>query len=150
MRALIAASLVLLTSAILFAQNKPKQIGEEGRLMALESAWNHAEQSKDAKALNQLLAETLVYIDYDGTLMNKKEYLASTMKSDVEGEQINNDGMNVHMYGNAAVVTGAYRDKGVRKGKPFQRRGRFTDTWIYDNNKGMWQCVASQSTLINH
>ena len=117
-------------------------------MLALESAWNHAEQSKDANALNQLLGNTLVYVDYDGTLMNKTQYLASAMKNDVEEEQINNDGMTVRIYGNAAVVNGAYRDKGVQKGKAFSRRGRFTDTWIRQN--GAWQCVASQSTLISH
>jgi len=148
MRAFIAAGVLLLTSAILLAQGTSMPSGEEGHLLALESAWNHAEQSKDARALNQLLADSLVYIDYDGTLMNKKEYLASTLKNDVQGEQINNDGMTVHVYGSAAVVTGAYRDKGVEKGKPFLRRGRFTDTWIYA--QGAWQCVASQSTLISH
>jgi ketosteroid isomerase-like protein len=148
MRAFIAAGMLLLSSAILLGQGSSAPSGEEGHLLALETAWNHAEQSKDPRALNQLLADTLVYIDYDGTLMNKKEYLASTLNNEVQGEQINNDGMTVHLYGNAAVVTGAYRDKGTEKGKPFLRRGRFTDTWIYD--KGAWQCVASQSTLINH
>ena len=148
MRALIAAPVLLLISALVFAQHTPAPAGEEGRLLALESAWNHAEQSKDAHALDQLLAETLVYIDYDGTLMNKKEYLASTLKNDVKDEQINNDGMTAHLYGNAAVVTGTYRDKGIDKGKPFSRHGRFIDTWIYD--KGAWQCVASESTLISH
>jgi ketosteroid isomerase-like protein len=116
-------------------------------LLALESAWNHAEQSKDAAALNQLLGESLVYVDYDGTLLNKKEFLEATLHNDVQQEQINNDGMTVHLYGNAAVVTGVYRDKGVEKGKPFQRHGRFTDTWV--NQSGVWQCVASQSTLIS-
>jgi hypothetical protein len=42
-------------------------------MLALESAWNHAEVSKDAAALNQLLGESLVYVDYDGTLQNKKQ-----------------------------------------------------------------------------
>lgn len=114
-------------------------------MLVLESAWNHAEQSKDAVALNQPLSESLVYVDYDGTLMNKKEFLQNTLHNNVEQEQINNDGMTVHLYGNAAVVTGLYRDKGIEKGKPFSQRGRFTDTWIH---QGVWQCVASQSTLI--
>lgn len=148
MRALIAAPALLVLSSLLFAQHTSAPAGEEGRLLALESAWNHAEQSKDAHALDQLLGEALVYIDYDGTLMNKKEYLASTLNNDVQDEQINNDGMTVHMYGNAAVVAGTYRDKGKEKGKPFLRHGRFIDTWIYD--KGAWQCVASESTLISH
>ena len=148
MRPLIAAAFLLLSSAFVLAQNPSNLAGEEGHLLALESAWNHAEQSKDAHALNQLLADTMIYIDYDGTLMNKREYLASTLNSDVKDEQINNDGMTVQIYGNAAVVHGLYRDKGVEKGKPFSRRGRFTDTWIYEH--GSWQCVASQSTLISH
>lgn len=147
MRSYFAASLVLLiSSAVLIAQETSKPSGEEGHLRALETAWNHAEQSKDAAALGQLLADTFLYVDYDGTLMNKKQYLASTVNDDVQNEQINNEGMTIQVYGDAAVVTGAYRDKGLEKGKPFFRHGRFTDTWIFRN--GAWQCVASQSTLI--
>lgn len=146
MRALAAVFSLLLASTILFAQSTSKPAGEEGHLMALESAWNHAEQTKDAKAMEQLLADTFSYVDYDGTLMDKKQYLDSVRNNGVQDEQINNDGMTVHVYGNAAVVNGAYRDKGVEKGKPFSHRGRFTDTWIYA--QGAWRCVASQSTLI--
>jgi ketosteroid isomerase-like protein len=149
MRALLMGGLLALFSAVLvIAQGSQQPSAEEGRLLALESAWNHAEQSKDAAALNQLLGESLVYVDYDGTLLNKKEFLQNTLHNNVEQEQINNDGMTVHVYGNAAVVTGVYRDKGIEKGKPFLRRGRFTDTWV--NQNGAWQCVASQSTLISH
>ena len=143
---LVSVVLVLLCVVLGGAQDSSKRSAEEGRLLALESAWNHAEQSKDAVALNQLLGESLVYTEYDGTLLNKKEFLETTLHNDVQQEQINNDGMTVHLYGNAAVVTGVYRDKGIEKGKPFQRRGRFTDTWV--NQNGAWQCVASQSTLI--
>jgi ketosteroid isomerase-like protein len=149
MRALLTAGLVVLSCTVFsIAQDSSKQASEEGRLRALESAWNHAEQSKDAAALNQLLADSLVYVDYDGSLLNKKEFLESTLHNSIEQEQINNDGMTVYVYGNAAVVTGVYRDKGIDKGKAFSRRGRFTDTWIKQN--GTWQCVASQSTLIPH
>jgi len=147
MRPFFAASLVLLmSSALIIAQESSKPSGEEGHLRALETAWNHAEQSKDAAALNQLLADTFLYVDYDGALMNKKQFLASTINGEVQNEQINNEGMTIQIYGDAAVVNGAYRDKGLEKGKPFSRRGRFTDTWIFRN--GAWNCVASQSTLI--
>jgi ketosteroid isomerase-like protein len=144
---LIGGLLISLCAVLVIAQDYPRRNVEEGHLLALESAWNHAEQSKDAAALNQLLGESLVYVDYDGALMNKKEFLQNTLHNNVEQEQINNDGMTVHVYGNAAVVTGLYRDKGIEKGKPFLRRGRFTDTWV--NQNGAWQCVASQSTLIS-
>jgi ketosteroid isomerase-like protein len=138
----------VVSAALVLIQDAPKKNGEEGHLLALESAWNHAEQSKDAAALNQLLSEDFVYTDYDGTFLDRKGFLDSTLHNEIQQEQINNDGMAVHIYGTAAVVTGLYRDKGLDKGKPFSRRGRFTDTWIYRNRA--WQCVASQSTLISH
>jgi ketosteroid isomerase-like protein len=147
MRPLLAASVLFVLSAVLLSAQDQLKNGEEGHLLALESAWNHAEQSKDAAALKQLIGDSFEYVDYDGTLMNKKEFLASILSNNVRGEQINNDGMTVHVYGNAAVVNGIYRDRGIENGKPFSRRGRFTDTWIYQN--GAWQCVASQSTLIS-
>jgi len=114
---LMGVVMVFLCVVVLSAQDSSKRDAQEGRLLALESAWNHAEQSKDAVALNQLLGESLVYVDYDGTLLNKKEFLETTLHNNVQQEQINNDGMTVHLYGNAAVVTGVYRDKGVEKGK---------------------------------
>jgi hypothetical protein len=147
MRPLLAASVLFVLSTVLLSAQDQSKNGEEGHLLALESAWNHAEQSKDAAALKQLIGDSFEYVDYDGTLMNRKEFLASILSNNVQGEQINNDGMTVHVYGNAAVVNGIYRDRGIENGKPFSRRGRFTDTWIYQN--GAWQCVASQSTLIS-
>jgi hypothetical protein len=62
-------------------------------------------------------------------------------------EQIVNESMTAYMYGGSAVVTGIYREKGVRNGKPYSRRGRFTDTWV--NQSGTWVCASSQSTLIS-
>jgi CPA1 family monovalent cation:H+ antiporter len=44
-----------------------------------------------------------------------------------------------------AVVTGAYYEKGVDKGKSWERRGRFTDTWM--NLDGRWQCIASHFSV---
>src|SRR6266478_8401094 len=59
MRALLMGGLLaLLCAVLLIAQDSSKRNAEEGHLLALESAWNHAEQSKDAAALNQLLGFT--------------------------------------------------------------------------------------------
>lgn len=131
------------------AQQATRPSGEEGRIIALESAWDQAEQNKDASALANLLAENLVYVDYDGSISTKPQFLAQVKSPDVTGEQINNEGVTVRLYGNnVAVSTGIYRDRGVEKGKPFSRRGRFTNVWL--NQNGKWECIASQSTLISH
>ena len=95
-----------------------------------------------------MLASTLVYIDYDGSLMDKAKFMASVKAPSLHPEQIVNKSMTAYMYGDSAVVTGIYREKGVRNGKPYSRRGRFTDTWV--NQGGTWVCASSQSTLISN
>jgi hypothetical protein len=57
-----------------------------------------------------------------------------------------NESMSVHLYRAVAVVNGVCRESGVKNGKPYSVRMRFTDTWVRRNES--WICVASQSTLI--
>lgn len=143
-----ACLLFLVFSLPAVAQHASDPEAEQTRILALENAWNLAEEHKDAQALDGLLADSLVYIDYDGTFMDKAQFLASVKAPSLEPEQIVNETMTAHVYGDSAVVIGVYREKGVNKGKPYLRRGRFTDTWV--KLKGTWVCVASQSTLISH
>ena len=147
MKAVVSVLVLLGVCAVLgAARQATKPNGEEGRIIALESAWDQAEQNKDAAALANLLADNIVYVDYDGSISTKQQFLADVKSADITGEQINNEGVTVHLYGNVAVSTGIYRDKGMEKGKVFSRRGRFTNVWL--NQNGKWECIASQSTLI--
>jgi ketosteroid isomerase-like protein len=139
-------SLALIASLPLARQLDTKTSADENRILILENAWNSAEQQKNTKALDDLLSDSLAYTDYDGTFMNKSEFLASISSPSLHPEQIVNESVTVHAYGTSAVVTGIYREKGTANGHPYSRRGRFTDTWVSEN--GIWQCVASQSTLI--
>lgn len=148
MRFLLSLVLVLMASPHPAVQTPNDVDAEQTRILALENAWNQAEEHKDVKALDGLLDPTLVYIDYDGSIMTKAQFMASVQAPELHPQQIVNETMAAHVYGNSAVVTGIYREKGMQNGKPYLRRGRFTDTWVYQN--GMWTCVASQSTLILH
>jgi len=145
MRILLSV-LLLLTAPGSAAQTAAQPDAEQTKILALENAWNRAEEHKDAKALEALLDSSLVYIDYDGSLMDKAQFIASVKEPALHPEQIVNESMTAHVYGGSAVVTGVYREKGVNHGKPYLRRGRFTHTWVYRDNA--WLCVASQSTLI--
>ncbi len=121
---------------------------DRSRILALENAWNQAEEHKDSAALDGLLSDSLVYVDYDGSLMGKAEFMAAVKAPSLHPDQIVNESMTAHLYRGSAVVTGVYREKGVSKGKPYLRHGRFTDTWVFLN--GTWQCGASQSTMSTH
>jgi ketosteroid isomerase-like protein len=99
-------------------------------------------------ALDQMLATTFVYTEFDGSFSDKTQFLQGIKSSGIHSDQITNQDVLVSSYGDSAVVIGIFKEKGIENGKAFARRGRFTDTWVKQN--GIWLCVASQATLINH
>lgn len=125
----------------LFAQNQDES-GARAKVLALEHAWNQAEAFKDLKALDALFDNGLIYVDSDGTLMTKSDFLSHVKTAPVE--QVVTESMAVRIFENTAIATGTYRAKTVKNGKPVFLRGRFVDTWLYRN--GTWVCVAAQST----
>jgi ketosteroid isomerase-like protein len=127
------------------AQGSRGSSDDRGRILSLENAWNHAVQEKDSAALNMLLGPDLIYVDFDGLLMDKKSYVASVQSQILRPEKIVSESMNVHLYGAVAVVDGVYRESGAKNGKTYTLRERFTDTWIRQGES--WICVASHSTL---
>ncbi len=139
--------LFLLLSGLLMARDPANDANADAsKLIALENAWNQAQLHHDAKALNNLVSDGFVYTDYDGTVMNKAEFLADLKDPNYHATLIANDEARVISYTNAAIVVGTYHSKGTYKRQPFDHYGRFTDTWLYQNNK--WQCVASHTNLL--
>jgi len=119
---------------------------EKGRLIALENSWNQAQVHRDTKALSELVADTFIYTDWDGTLMNKATFIMDAKNPSVETTLVANNDVVVYFYPGVAIVAGAYHTKGTSKGKPFDHYGRFTDTWI--RSQDTWKCVASHTNLV--
>jgi ketosteroid isomerase-like protein len=119
---------------------------DEIQIRQLERAWNQAEANQEVKEVSSLVADTLVYTDYDGSFMNKTEYLKWVAAPDQKADHLFDEGLKVQVYKDAAIVTGIYRESGTNKGKAYVIRSRYTDTWI--KQQGVWRCVASHSTLI--
>jgi hypothetical protein len=94
-----------------------------------------------------LLAPDLVYVAYDGTLKGRSEYIATLLSPTLHPTKIFSDSMNVRLYAGVVVVSGIYTETGVKSGKSYSVRTRFTDTWIRRGE--IWVCVASQATLVN-
>jgi ketosteroid isomerase-like protein len=56
--------------------------------------------------------------------------------------------VQVTVFGDSAIATGLWVGNGTdEKGKPFDVRVRWTDTWIKMSD-GKWQCVATQNTQV--
>jgi uncharacterized protein DUF4440 len=135
-----------LTALLATAADSNKAEADKRRVLALENSWNEAEKHNDAQAVEVLLSPSFAYTDSDGTFMNKQQFLASIKTLTYQPDQIVNENMNAWAHERAVIVTGGYREKGIQKGKPYTRHGRFTDTWVEEN--GSWLCAASQETLI--
>ena len=140
------ALLLVFGAATAGAQRQTSISDDESKIRALESAWNLAEEEKNIGALDQMLAATFVYTEFDGSFSDKAQFLKSVKTSAPTSDQITNQEVAVALYGLTAVVTGIFKEKGIENGKPFTRRGRFTDTWL--NQNGVWLCIASQATLL--
>jgi ketosteroid isomerase-like protein len=118
---------------------------DSSKIIAMENLWNRAELNNDAPAVQLLLADDFVMTVAEGILYNKSQIVASVADKSYRPEALQSSDMVVHYYGNTAVLTGAYYEKGIDKGKPWVRRGRFTDTWM--NLNGRWQCIASHFSV---
>ncbi len=135
-------ALVFLVASLALAQEK----GDESKIIALENLWNQMQLNHDADAMDKMLDKDFVLTDYDGTVMSKAQFLASIRdKANQLTAEVSED-MKLHRHGDTVVVTGATHEKGTFKGKPYQHKGRFTDTWI--RREGSWICVASHLGLL--
>jgi len=117
----------------------------EQAVIAAEHQALKAAQTNNADLAASLTADNYVSTDQDGTvIVGKAANVADMKETHITGDEVTD--LKVTVYGDAAIATGTFVAKGTYKGKPFDDRGRFTDTWVKTNGK--WLCVASHSSLI--
>ena len=120
---------------------------DESKIIALENLWNQMQLQHDAGAMEKVLDPDFVLTDYDGAVLSKSQFLAAVRDvSDQLSVEVSED-MKLHRHGDTVIVTGATHEKGTTKGKHYEHRGRFTDTWMLKN--GEWICVASHLGVIS-
>jgi ketosteroid isomerase-like protein len=146
MRSVLAFATAFWLSLCL-AQPASAQSDAGAHVLALDNSWNRALETNDTKALDMLLADNFVSIDVDGSIQNKREFLASLKSTGYQApSQAVTEQSKVDVYGNSALVLGVFRTQSKEKGKSVTRRERFLDTWV--NLNGTWKCVASVAVLI--
>ena len=123
----------------------PRQVTATARaLMALEDGWARGVVRRDTAMFRRLLDPRFVYTE-DAVVMGKDELIRAIRDGDRVTSASNSD-MLVHEHGGTAVVTGILRMQGTATDGPFDRRYRFTDTWLRRN--GSWRMIAAQDYLI--
>jgi ketosteroid isomerase-like protein len=113
-------------------------------LIALENDWAHGVVRRDTALFQRMLDPKFVYTE-DAAVMGKADVIKSIRDGDRVDRASNSD-MLVHDFGGTAVVTGILRLEGRSSTGAFDRRYRFTDTWM--RRGGAWRIVAAQDYLI--
>src|SRR5271169_3374683 len=72
---------------------------DEIQIRQLERAWNQAEAKQEVGEVSALLADSLVYTDYDGSFMNKSEYMKWAASPEQKADHLYDEGLNVQVYG---------------------------------------------------
>ena len=113
---------------------------------------SQAYKSGDIKALDAILDDAIVLVNDDGSIQTKAEFLGSVKASapdpSAQQQQVAPEAFKVQVFGNVAIATGVMRVKGVEGGKPYTRRERFVDTWLFKH--GTWVCVGTDATPVLH
>jgi ketosteroid isomerase-like protein len=137
---------VLLPLATLPAQKKKAAAAAtaSSELLRLEDLWASALVKRDGAAFRKMLARGFVYTE-DDQMVGRDDVLTGILSGADTVTAAHNEGMQVHQFGNTGVVTGWLVTSGRGKRGPFNRRYRFTDTWVH--HKDGWQIVAAQDYL---
>jgi len=147
-----ATTFLLLAIAVLTPAQTQKRGAGPGSdagskaLIDLEEKWVAALEKSDAATLDAILADTYVDTDEQSHRSDKPAVLAVLKSGDLKMTSVKISDMHVHIYGDAAVVTGSAVQAGNFKGQPLTAKITFTDTFIRRNGK--WTAVASQRSPV--
>ena len=123
----------------------PSQTGAAAQLLGLEDQWAAGVVKRDRALFERLLAPGFVYTE-DDRLITREALIKDISTGADTVTSARNEGMAVHLFGETAVVTGWLTLAGRGPGGAFNRRFRFTDTWV--RSRGRWQIVAAQDHLV--
>ena len=144
MRARIFSALALFLLALFAVHSFAQEKSDTATIRVLESKWVDAYKQRQIATVASLLADDYVITQEDGSVYGKVgfiSYSAGSLRVDVAEAS----DLKIHMHDNIAVVTGAYHEKGVQGGKPYDYHDRLTDVWMKINGK--WQLIASHYSL---
>jgi uncharacterized protein DUF4440 len=116
------------------------------KLKALEKEWEAS--FSDPAVIEKSVADDFMGTSPVGKVITKRSLLREARSSSAPAPATVAHDLDVRFYGAdiAVVVGGAKQTNKDKAGKKIVHNFRFTDTWV--KRGGQWQCVASQSVLL--
>lgn len=138
---IVAAAAFATTPAI------AREPGDAASLIEFADAFDRAQLSKDAGALDRMTSDELIFVDGSGKRHGKAAFIAGWTDPEDRFEPITLVDRTVTLVGHDVGIVGAEVNlKGTSAGKSFSSRFRFADT--FERTKAGWRAVYIQVTRI--
>ena len=143
---LVAAALLLLVFGRQAAPPSASQASganeaEQQVVLRFQQEWLEAVRTKDATALERILADDYLYTDAFGGRSNKADDLRRARTPGDGLTRFKTANVQARVYGDVAVLTGELLMEAFHQGKPFGTEVVFTDTLARID--GRWRAVAA-------
>jgi hypothetical protein len=120
--------------------NKHSKLVNE--LTKFEKEWSDAEVRGDRNSLDTMLTDQFVGVGPRGFLLSKSEWLERHASGDLKYRSIDVDEIEVHPYGDAALVTSVQSQDGSYKSHDIQ--GSFRTSQLMVRDDGHWRLASIQ------
>jgi ketosteroid isomerase-like protein len=141
---IICIVVTVLMRASAYAQGP---LSDEKQILRLEDDWARGLETRDRKLLDKILARDFTFIQPNGTIKNRDEYLVDRSSDIAHAESFQNTDLKVSVFGNWALASGVAKITERREGKRYRFRLRWKEMWLKD--EGGWRVFASQATPVN-
>ena len=141
MPALVVTGAMLVT----LPGGRGSQGGDAKAVAALDTKYQAAVKAHDVATMDRILADDFVLVTGRGVVHGKADLLAEARATDVVYEHQEDTQQTVRLWGKTGVVTALLWVKGTDKGKPFDYKLWFSDTYV--KTPGGWRYVFGQASL---
>jgi len=142
LRFVLASTFAFLAAVPAHAQSN----ADDSTFIKLQHDWAEARKNADLAFLENFYAKEFTVGTMDGGESSRAKDLSMFSSGDLKPSVITDEEMQVHIYGQAALVTGVEHLEGSYKGHTGKFDLRFANTFVYRD--GHWQLVRHQATQI--
>jgi ketosteroid isomerase-like protein len=134
------------TAALLMTFGPMLAADDAATITALDKELSAAIVAHAPQAVDKLLADDFCLITANAKVRTKSDVMGEASSPDLALEVNESTEVKVRVHGDAAVLTGILHQKGTIKGKAYDARVRYTDTWIRAGST--WKQLSGHASLL--
>ena len=115
-------------------------------VISAEATRREAMVARDRKALEEILADDLVWIHSSGMIESKASFVARLASGTDRYLSIRPRDESIRRFGSVAIVSGVVEIDAVARGTARAIFNRFTNVWLLTDSR--WRLVSAQSTKV--